>query len=165
MSTGHLARRTTFSATEPNTNRRQPVVPWVAITIRSAFSVSHDLVGYISVTHHDADSRAVLYLADQLRQLLVGIVVQQSLVLRYFEDIVGITRERRQNRHYMNQQERSPNLRGKLAGNLERLSRRFAEIGRAQHRLDRKHPSLSLTYYSTPLAGVRQDARGARELS
>lgn len=43
------------------------------------FGDSHDLVGHISVTHHDADSRAVLYLADQLRQLLIGIVLTGNI--------------------------------------------------------------------------------------
>ena len=38
VKTGQGERRTTFSATEPKTNLRQPVQPWVAVTIMSTFS-------------------------------------------------------------------------------------------------------------------------------
>jgi hypothetical protein len=35
VSTGQVGMRTTFSVTEPNTNRFQPLRPCVAITMRS----------------------------------------------------------------------------------------------------------------------------------
>jgi hypothetical protein len=40
VSTGHSAKRTTFSATEPNISLRHPVGPWVAMTMRSNFSLA-----------------------------------------------------------------------------------------------------------------------------
>jgi hypothetical protein len=54
---GHSAVRTTLSVTDPNANRRQPVIPCVAITIKSAFSFS--AVNSISMAASLADPTVV----------------------------------------------------------------------------------------------------------